>query len=212
MTTTALIPLEGQVRGIARQGRNNITRAKGSTRRALPEYLEAGEVTALLRAAPHPQAALLMLLQWRAGLRVSEALALEGADLQLEGDRPSLKVRHGKGNRERLVPIHPELGAGLRNALAFGARKQKGPIFQATRSTAWRWVKASLARAVELGAIPPGRRVGTHTLRHSAARHWLACGIPINVVQRWLGHASLQTTLIYLQILPDPLGDMGRVP
>ena len=37
-------------------------------------------------------------------------------------------------------------------------------------------------------------------------------GIPINVVSRWLGHASLQTTLIYLEILPDPLGEMGRVP
>ena len=49
-------------------------------------------------------------------------------------------------------------------------------------------------------------------MRHSAARHWLSSGIPINVVSRWLGHASLQTTLVYLEILPDPLGEMGRVP
>ena len=54
--------------------------------------------------------------------------------------------------------------------------------------------------------------MGTHTLRHSAARHWLSSRIPINVVGRWLGHASLQTTLVYLEILPDPLGEMGRVP
>ena len=72
--------------------------------------------------------------------------------------------------------------------------------------------EARVGKSQNLGAIPAGRKVATHTLRHSAARHWLASGIPINVVSRWLGHASLQTTLIYLQILPDPLGDMDRVP
>ena len=59
--------------------------------------------------------------------------------------------------------------------------------------------------------ISSGRSVGTHTLRHSAARHWLASGVPINHVSRWLGHASIQTTLIYLEILPDPSGYMDRV-
>ena len=178
--------------------------------RALPEFLERTEVEVLLRCAPHAQSALLMLLQWRAGLRVSEALALKVADLSLDGEHPTLRVRHGKGNRSRLVPVHPELAAALRTTMAYGGRK--GRFVQATRSTAWRWVQGAVKRAVELGAIPPGRHLGTHSLRHSAARHWLASGIPINVVSRWLGHASLQTTLIYLQILPDPLGDMDRVP
>ena len=74
------------------------------------------------------------------------------------------------------------------------------------------WLKQTLARAVELGAIPPGRKVATHILRHSAARHWLAGEVPINVGGRWLGHASLQTTLIYLALLQDPSGFMDRVP
>jgi integrase len=152
-----------------------------------------------------------MLVQWRAGLRVSEALALEVSDLALDGDRPTLKVRWGKGDKDRVVPVHPELGSGLHNFLAFG-NVRRGPIFDASRSTAWRWLKQALARAKELGEIPSGRKVGTHTLRHSAARHWLASGAPINVVSRWLGHASLQTTLVYLEILPDPSGHMDRVP
>ena len=80
------------------------------------------------------------------------------------------------------------------------------------RTTGCRWRKQAVARATELGTLPPGKKVGTHTLRHSGARHWLAHGIPINVVSRWLGHASLQPTLIYLEVLPDPLGDMDRVP
>ncbi|PKB62793.1 MAG: hypothetical protein BZY67_03335 [SAR202 cluster bacterium Io17-Chloro-G1] len=60
--------------------------------------------------------------------------------------------------------------------------------------------------------MPAVRKAATHTLRHSAARHWLSSGIPINMGSRWLSHSSLQTTLIYVEILPDPLGEMGRAP
>ena len=62
------------------------------------------------------------------------------------------------------------------------------------------------------GATPSGRRVGTHTLRHSYARHLLAHGIPINYLSRWLGHSSNQTTLIYLELVPEPTGSLTAVP
>ena len=86
----------------------------------LPEYLEAQEVAALVRAAPNPRASLLMLIQWRAGLRVSEALSIEARDLSLDSDLPTLRVRQGKGSKARMVPVHPELHAGLVSALQFG--------------------------------------------------------------------------------------------
>ncbi len=189
------------------------SRASGnvSRRQSLPEYLEPGQIDVLMQLAPHAQARLIILAQWRAGLRISEALALEVADLNLDDDNPTLRVREGKGGKDRLVSVHPELGAPLRNFLAF-SKVRRGPIFDTSRSTGWRWLKTALERAVELNQIPPGRKVATHTLRHSAARHWLASGVPINVVSRWLGHASLQTTLIYLEVLPDPTGYMERVP
>lgn len=211
MTTTALARTNG--RKPTRKQRLAQQRARGNVARrsSLPEYLEKPEIDALIQLAPHAQARLLMLVSWRAGPRVSEALALEVADLTLEDDNPTLRVRRGKGSKDRLVPVHPELAAALRNFLAF-SNVRRGLIFDASRSTAWRWLKQALGRAVELGAIPPGRKVATHTLRHSAARHWLANGVPINVVSRWLGHASIQTTLIYLEILPDPTGFMDRVP
>lgn len=187
-------------------------KSKGSKSRTLPEYLEKEEVDALLKVAPHPQAKLLILLQWRAGLRVSEALALEAADLSLDGGKPTLRVRFGKGRRPRLVPVHPELRDALLNALAFGAPR-KGRLLPASRFTAWRWVKTALRRAQELGIIAEGRKIGTHTLRHSAARHWLAHGVPVNQVSAWLGHSNLKTTLdTYLPLLPDYLGSMERVP
>ena len=57
-----------------------------------------------------------------------------------------------------------------------------------------------------------GSVFGTHTLRHSYARHLLMNGIPINYLSRWLGHSSIQTTLIYLELVPDPTGSLVNVP
>ena len=100
MTTTAL--RTRRARGIhpKRPGLQQSPRGKGSN---LPEYLEKREIEAMIAAAPNPMARLLMLEQWRAGLRVSEALALEKRDLFLDSDRPTLRVRLGKGNKARVV-------------------------------------------------------------------------------------------------------------
>ncbi|MFH1485657.1 MAG: site-specific integrase [Chloroflexota bacterium] len=177
----------------------------------LPEYLERDEVEGVARCAPHMRAGLIILEMWRAGLRISEAVALEVSDIHLDEVSPTLRVRKGKGNRPRVVPVHPELAGALRTTMDFGGKK-RGRLVECHRSTAWTWVKKAVASAIERGYLAPDRLVTPHTFRHSAARHWLANGIPINVVQRWLGHKRLQTTLIYLEILPDQLGLMERVP
>ena len=99
----------------------------------------------------------------------------------------------------------------LNNVLAY-RDIGRGRIIEAHPATAWRWVKTAVKRAEELGAISPGKRVSTHTLRHSYARHLLMNGIPINYLSRWLGHSSIQTTLIYLELVPDPTGSLATVP
>ena len=170
--------------------------------RQLPEYFEAGEVAALMRSAPHAQARLFMVVQWRSGLRISEVLALEARDLSLDADHPTLRVRRGKGCKPRVVPVHPELRTVLETALNCGRGTRKGRIIKASRTTAHRWLKRALANAVELGTIAKGRRIGSHTLRHSYARHLLMGGVPINYLSRWLGHSSIQTTLIYIDLVP----------
>ena len=182
----------------------------GRVARQLPEYLEPDQVEALMVQASHAQARLVMLAQWRSGLRVSEALSLEVADLDFATTNPTVRVRKGKGNKSRLVPMHPELAAAFRNFLDY-SNTRRGKIFFANRTTVWRWIQGATARAVQLNQIPVGKEIGTHTLRHSAARWWLAEGVPINHVSRWLGHSSITTTLIYLQVLPDPSGYMDRV-
>ena len=177
----------------------------------LPQYLEAHEVSAIIRASDDPRARLLMTEQWRAGLRVSEALALEVSDLSLDTDLPTIRIRSGKGRKSRIVPVHPDLRAAFSMALAYG-NVSEGRIIDVHRTTAWRWVQKAVERAEQLGAIPLGREVGTHTFRHSYARHLLLNGIPINYLSRWLGHSSIQTTLIYLELVPDPTGSLAAVP
>ena len=87
-----------------------------------------------------------MLTQWRAGLRVSEALALDVSDLSPDPDLPTIRVRPGKGSKARIVPAHPELTAGFRMALSYG-NVSEGRLIEAHRSTAWRWVQAAVEGA-----------------------------------------------------------------
>ena len=129
----------------------------------------------------------------------------------MESNNPTLMVRSGMGRRARVFPVHPELAAAFKMALSYG-NVREGRLIDVHRVTAWRWVQVAVRRAEELGAIPPGRRVGTHTLRHSCARHLLMHGIPINYLSRWLGHSSIQTTLVYLELLRDPTRSLAAVP
>ena len=210
MTTKTTTALQRRAKGIhpKRSPVQQNLREKGCT---LPEYLEADEIQAVIAAAPTAPARLLTLLQWRAGLRISEVLALEASDLFFDSDQPTLRVRNGKGKRSRIVPVHPELHNALAAVLQF-VGVGRGPLISVSRSTAWRWVQVAVDRAVTLGALPTGRHVGTHTFRHSYARHLLMHGVPINYLSRWLGHRSISTTLIYLELVPDPSGRLAGVP
>ena len=135
---------------------------------------------------------------------------MEPGDLSLDADRPTPRVRSGEGGKARVVPVHPELQAALIAVLNY-ADVGRGRIVNASRSTAWRWVQPAAFRAEVYGELPSGRRTGTHTFRHSYARHLLMYGIPINHLSRWLGHASITPTLIYLEQVPDPAGSLATV-
>ena len=166
----------------------------------------------MLDCAPHEEARLLMLIQWRSGLRISEALALTWADVRFDDDSPTLRVRQGKGKRPRIVPLHSELRAALNVVSDYKRKRLKDRVISCDRSTAFRWIKAALARAVERGQLPEGRKVSTHTFRHSYARHLLLHGVPVNEVSRWLGHVWLSSTFRYLELVPDPQGSLATVP
>ena len=174
----------------------------------VPHYWTADQVQRLLDAlASHNrlQARTAALIMWRTGLRVSEVLELEWRDLDYLGEPATLIVRRSKTRRARTVRMHGELVQRFTN-------------WPANRSPRDKVVQLSMRTALRQGCRreSPGtgkRRPGAHSLRHSAARHWLVAGkVPLNVVSQWLGHANVQETLrTYLPIVGSDYG-MDAVP
>ena len=197
-----------------------LQKPKENVRTKLPHYLEPKEIEILIDYAADSSrmAANFMLTMWRAGLRVSEAIDLQARDLRFKTDRPQIHVRNAKGHTERFVPAHPELVRTLKEHCQYIRAKGKNPLFiversgfKASRQTGYEWVIRARARAILDKALPIETVVTPHTFRHSAARHWLAQGVQINTVQMWLGHSNLDTTLIYLSLVPDASGVMDNI-
>jgi len=143
----------------------------------------------------------LIVVLWRAGLRINEALSLIETDL--ERRRGSILVRHGKNDRRRVVGMDAWGWAALESWVAKRVTLPVGPLFCVvagpTRGHAW---SASAAR-IELhrAALAAGvrRRVAPHQLRHAHAVELLREGIALPLIQRQLGHSHLSTTGTYLQ-------------
>jgi len=191
-----------------------------TVRAKLPHYLEPRDIEILIDYAANDSrmAANFMLTMWRAGLRVSEAVNLEARDLRFKTDKPQIHIRNAKGHKERFVPAHPELRRTLTEHCQYIRAKGKNPLFvversgqKASRQTGYEWVTRALVKAIRDRVLPIGTEVSPHTFRHSAARHWLAQGVQINTVQLWLGHQNLETTLVYLKLVPDPFSSMDKI-
>ena len=138
------------------------------------------------------------LIMWRTGLRVGETVALEWRDIDHAAG--TLLVRRGKGGRGRTVPLHPDLAGLFANWPA-----SRDLVVGLTGKTALRHLRAVFEHAC-LDQEWPGngrQRAEAHSLRHSAARHWLTtAGVPLNVVSQWLGHANPEVLLrTYLPIV-----------
>ena len=69
-----------------------------------------------------------------------------------------------------------------------------------------------MKRAEQMGTTASGGRIGTQILRHSYVRHYLLTSVPINHLSRWPGHSSIQTTLLYPELVSDPTGSMAVIP
>jgi integrase/recombinase XerD len=176
-------------------------------RRALPKTLSPGEVEKLIDAATGtmPRAlrdrALVELL-YGAGLRVSEAVGLERAAIDLEG---RLVRCIGKGSKERIVPIGREAVESLRRYLARGRpyldKRHRPELFLNAQGGALTRAGAFLIlkRLAEKAGLDP-ERVHPHLLRHSFATHLLEGGADLRSVQEMLGHADLATTELYTHV------------
>jgi len=207
-----------------REGR--AARNKGHRYPADPPTVE--EIIAVMRAAgDSPEGVRLrgvIVVLWRAGLRISETLALNETDL--DRDRGALLVRHGKGDKRREVGMdrwawsHLEPWLELRRSLPVGRLfcVLRGPT--RGRPCAPAGIRAQLHHAAVAAVVR--RRFAPHQLRHAHAVEMSREGISLIVIQRQLGHADLAITSRYLRGIdsteiiqavhqrPEPMIPAGR--
>ncbi|MGQ0645224.1 MAG: site-specific tyrosine recombinase XerD [Elusimicrobiota bacterium] len=183
--------------------------------RRLPQFLTAQEAARLLNHPAGPRESdlrfrAMLELMYAAGLRVSELVNLEEAQLDL--DAGFLKV-FGKGSRERLVPVNRRAAAAVKTYLDAKWKKFPGGgrwLFLSNRGRPlsrvafWQQLKK---RALAAGLSKP---LHPHMLRHSFATHLLQGGADLRSLQEMLGHADIATTQIYTHVDKGHLKDAHR--
>jgi site-specific recombinase XerD len=143
----------------------------------------------------------LIVILWRAGLRIGEALDLGETDL--DSSRGAVLVRRGKGGRRREVGMDRWAWSQVETWLAIRRELPVGALLCVIRgATCGRgWDQSSARKQLARTATRAGvrRRFAPHQLRHAHAVEMAHEGVPLVVIQRQLGHANLGVTSIYLQ-------------
>ena len=152
----------------------------------------------------------LFALLYGSGLRISEALSLNRRDAPKAGSEAALRVL-GKGGKERLVPVLPEVRAAMSSWLAVHPQPEPdAPLFLGKRG---KRLDAAVAQKIlrefrRLNGLP--EHATPHALRHSFATHLLAGGADLRAIQDLLGHASLSTTQRYTAVDTKQLMEVWR--
>lgn len=168
----------------------------------LPCVLSSSEVIRLLECVTPQAYRVILVTIYAAGMRVSEATHLQVGDI--DSARMMLRVRQGKGRKDRLLPLSKVLLEVLRaywkatrpRTWLFPGRKPAAPLTAKTVGRACR----RAARAAGLH-----KPVTCHSLRHSFATHLLEAGTDIRTIQKLLGHQQLRTTCVYTHVSQDHL-------
>jgi integrase/recombinase XerD len=179
----------------------------------LPVILSPEEVRQILGCLRLPRYRVCLSTIYSCGLRLQEGTNLRVADI--DSARQMIHVRHGKGAKDRYVPL-PERTLQLlrqywkqhRNpVLLFPAEgRNHSELAQATEPMS----KSSVQQAFRAALKASGnhKRASVHTLRHSWATHLLEAGVNLRLIQEWLGHSSPATTSVYthLTVKAEQLG------
>jgi integrase/recombinase XerD len=185
------------------------------SRARLPHVLSRDEVTRLLAQPKGTSPAALRdraLLEtmYACGLRASEAVGLELSSIDLDA---GVLRAHGKGSKERIVPIGSKAIESLRAYCDKGRPKlvgirEEARVFVNLRGSGLS--RQGLYKIVQRHAASAGlaHRMSPHTLRHSFATHLLAGGCDLRSLQEMLGHADIATTQMYTHLTADRLRDV----
>ena len=176
--------------------------------RALPKYLSPEEIELLLSSAGDIKTSVrlrcMLELLYASGLRVSEL-----CELPMSANLGDKLLIHGKGAKERLVPMHEEAQHALNKWLEVRGDNDSKYVFP-TNSASGHITRDGFFKILKKCAVLSGidpNRVSPHVLRHSFASHLLAGGANLRVIQTMLGHEDISTTQIYTHVLPEKLRD-----
>ncbi len=179
----------------------------------LPVILSLAEVRQILGRVRLPRYQVCLTTIYSCGLRLQEGTHLQVADI--DSARMMIHVRHGKGAKDRYVPL-PQRTLELlrqywvthRNPLLLFPAEGRGHIdlAQATEPMSKSSVQDAFRAALKESRL--NKRASVHTLRHSWATHLLEAGVNLRLIQEWLGHSSPATTSVYthLTVKAEQLG------
>lgn len=183
---------------VAVDDRRDLTKASSSVKRGLPKYWSRDYIERCLQGVNHPMHRMLFMVLWTSGVRISEALGLRKRDLDFENFTFTVRWLKSRRYETRVVPMHPRLRDSL--FLFTATRTADEELFPFTRQRAHQ-----LTRRYFDGH--------PHQFRHSFAVHWLRSGADFVTLHRMLGHAKVQTTMVYLRIVPVDQGrELLKVP
>jgi site-specific recombinase XerD len=181
--------------------------ARPRAERKLPAVLSHDEVAQILASVRSSVYRVCLTTIYCCGLRL-----LEGAQLQvpdIDGDRKLVHVHHGKGALDRYVPLPDATHTLLRDfwrthknplwLFPTGTRSHAAPLHDPTVGPISRFsLQSAFVRAVKKCGIR--KQAHVHTLRHSYATHLLEAGVPLQLIQEYLGHKSARTTTLYTHL------------
>jgi integrase/recombinase XerD len=179
----------------------------------LPVILSLAEVRQILGRVRLPRYKVCLTTIYSCGLRLQEGTHLQVADL--DSARMMIHVRHGKGAKDRYVPLPARTLQLLRDywrthrnpVLLFPAEgRDHIDLAQATEPMSKSSVQDAFHAALKESRL--NKRASVHTLRHSWATHLLEAGVNLRLIQEWLGHSSPATTSVYthLTVKAEQLG------
>ena len=184
--------------------------------KSLPEVLTIPQVHRIIEACTTERVAVYLWTVYSMGLRLEEGLNLQVGDV--DAQRGLVHVHRGKGAKDRYIPLPSSTLDWLRRywsrhrhpRLLFPAdgRNHTG-ISTATTPMSPTAVQGAMKKITQ--QIDFGKKVSIHTLRHSYATHLLEAGVSLRVIQQYLGHSSLQTTMVYLHLTETAQVDTRKV-